>query len=170
MTVVFVILAILCALIGIIGAIVPGVPGPPISWLALLFLNFTRYNENFSFAFLLITALIAVVITILDFFIPVWGTKRFGGTKAGTRGSTIGLLVSVFLLPLLGITIGPFGIIGILLGPFVGAYVGERIHQTSQQQAWCSAFGSFIGFLAGTLIKLTYGIVIIVYVVKAFFN
>ncbi|MBO4381953.1 MAG: DUF456 domain-containing protein, partial [Bacteroidales bacterium] len=103
---------------------------------------------------------------VLDYVVPAWGTKRFGGTPAGTKGSTIGLLVSVFLLPFLGITIGPFGIVGILLGPFAGAYIGERINSVDDKLALRSAFGSFMGFMAGTFIKLVFGIVMTVFLVK----
>lgn len=111
-------------------------------------------------------ATFAVGITVLDYVVPIWGTKKFGGTKAGVRGSTIGLLVSMFVLPLLGITLGPFGIIGMLAGPFVGAYIGETRTGVSSDVALKAAFGSFVGFLAGTLIKLAYTIVVAVYVVK----
>jgi len=166
MTTVLIILAVICALIGIIGAIIPGLPGPPFAWLAVLLLYFTPCNGDFTTTFLVVTGILAVVITILDYVVPAWGTKRFGGTPAGTKGSTIGLIVSVFVLPFLGITIGPFGLVGLLLGPFVGAYIGEKIHSSTDEQALRSAFGSFIGFLAGTFIKVVYAIVIIVFVVK----
>ena len=166
MDIVLVILAIFCAIIGIVGAIVPGLPGPPFAWLAVLLQSFTKFDEDFTPTFLIITAVLAVVITVLDYVVPAWGTKRFGGTPAGTKGSTIGLLVSVFLLPFLGITIGPFGIVGILLGPFAGAYIGERINSVDDKLALRSAFGSFMGFMAGTFIKLVFGIVMTVFLVK----
>lgn len=160
------ILAIILAIVGIIGAIVPGLPGPPISWAALLLLYIADEASAVSIEMLVVTGIFAVLITVLDYVVPAWGTKRFGGTKAGTRGSTIGLIVSVFVLPLLGIAIGPFGIVGILAGPFVGAYLGEKWSGNDDHQALRSAIGSFVGFLAGTLMKLTYGIIIIVLLVK----
>ena len=166
MNTLLIILAVVCALGGIIGAVIPGLPGPPIAWLAVLLLSFTPCNNDLTATFLIVTAALAIIITILDYIVPAWGTKHFGGTKAGTKGSTIGLIVSVFVLPFLGITIGPFGLVGLLLGPFVGAYIGEVLHNSSNQQALRSAFGSFIGFLAGTFIKVVYAIVIIVYVTK----
>ncbi len=166
MNTVLIVFAIVCALVGIVGAIVPGLPGPPISWLGVLLLSFTPYSDDLTHSFLIITGVLAAVITVLDYVVPAWGTKKFGGSKAGVWGSTIGLVVSIFVLPVLGITIGPFGLVGILLGPFLGAYIGEKIHKTPNRQAWRAAFGSFIGFLVGTLMKLVYGIVILVFVVK----
>ena len=110
--------------------------------------------------------LICAVITVLDYVVPVWGTKKFGGTKAGTRGSTIGMIVGILVLPMLGIVLGPFGILGILGGPFVGAYIGEKMGGTPDDKAWRSAFGSFIGFLTGTLMKVVYTLVVGFYVIR----
>lgn len=90
---------------------------------------------------------VMVVITALDYFIPMWGTKRFGGTKAGVTGSTIGLIVGLFLGP-----------IGIVVGPFLGALAGELITAPDEfKRALRSATGSFVGFLLGTGLKLIYG-------------
>ena len=109
--------------------------------------------------------IITIAITILDYVIPIIGTKKFGGTKAGVRGSTIGLIVSIFVLPILGITIGPFGIFGIILGPFLGAYFGEMIAH-NDKNALRSAFGSFIGFIAGTFLKIIFGIIAFIFIIK----
>lgn len=113
--------------------------------------------------------ILALGVTVLDYIIPGLGTKKFGGTKAGIRGSNIGLLVGVIGLPLLGIVIGPFGIFGIILGPFIGAYLGEKNAGSSQEKAFRSAIGSFIGFMAGTFAKLVYGIAAAVIFTNAFF-
>ncbi len=158
-------LAIICTVVGIIGAVVPGLPGPPVSWVALLLLAIGDVVD-YSATFLIVMGLIAAVITVLDYVVPIWGTKKFGGSKAGAKGSTIGLIISVFVLPILGITIGPMGLIGILAGPFVGAYIGETRNGTSTDKAFTAAFGSFVGFLAGTLMKLAYTVVVAVYVFK----
>jgi uncharacterized protein YqgC (DUF456 family) len=113
--------------------------------------------------------LIMAVILVLDWIVPVYGTKRFGGSKQGIRGSTIGLIIGVFVLPLLGIVIGPFGLLGIILGPFIGAYIGEKSAGKDSNTAFKSAIGSFIGFLAGTLMKLIYSVVAGIYFFIALF-
>ena len=158
-------LAVICVIIGIVGDVVPGLPGVPISYAAMLLLHFftgiTYSNET-----LIIYGVLCAVITIVDYFVPIWGTKKFGGTKAGVRGSTIGLVVGVVVLPILGIVIGPFGLIGILAGPFVGAYIGEKMSGVDDNLAWRSAIGSFVGFVAGTLLKVVYSIVVAVVVLK----
>ncbi len=168
MTYLIIILALLLGIIGLIGAIVPGLPGTPLSYIGLLILIFLpTFQANTTL--LIVMAIIAIAITILDYIIPIYGTKKFGGTKAGVRGSTIGLVVSIFILPLLGITLGPFGIFGIILGPFLGAYFGEKI-AGNKENAIKSAIGSFIGFLVGTFLKIIYGIIALVFIIKDCWN
>ena len=156
-----IIIAVVLAIVGFLGAIIPGIPGTPLSFIALLLLFFIPEMK----VFILVMGFFCAVITVLDYVIPIYGTKKLGGTKMGVRGSTIGLIVSILVLPLLGVVIGPFGIGGIILGPFVGAYIGE-IMAGNSENAFRSAIGSFLGFLAGTFIKIIYGIVVIVYVSK----
>ena len=158
-------LAVICIIVGIIGDVVPGLPGVPISYAAMLLLHFFT-DITYSNETLIIYGVLCAVITIVDYFVPIWGTKKFGGTKAGVRGSTIGLVVGVVVWPILGIVIGPFGLIGILAGPFVGAYIGEKMSGVDDSLAWRSAIGSFVGFVAGTLLKVVYSIVVAVVVVK----
>ena len=159
-----IIIAVVLAIVGFLGAIIPGIPGTPLSFIALLLLFFIP-EMKYTTVFILVMGFLCAVITVLDYVIPIYGTKKLGGTKMGVRGSTIGLIVSILVLPLLGVVIGPFGIGGIILGPFVGAYIGE-IMAGNSENAFRSAIGSFLGFLAGTFIKIVYGIVVIVYVSK----
>ena len=158
---------ILLAIVGIVGAIIPGIPGPPISFIGFL-IAWLCLDNDFSYWYLIVTGVLAAVITALDYYMPIYGTKKFNGTKAGTWGSTIGLIVSIFVLPFLGIVIGPFGIVGMLLGPFLGALIGELIAK-NHENALKSAVGSFVGFLLGTFMKLVYCIVIVVFIVKIVF-
>lgn len=129
---------------GIIGSFIPVIPGPPLSWLGLLLLYNTE-EVPFDPWFIVVTGAIALLATLLDYYLPVVGTKKYGGSKRGVWGAIIGLFVAVFF-PILG----PFGI---LIWPFLGAFLGELSQQKSQKNAFRAAWGSFLGFLAGTLIK-----------------
>ena len=160
------ILGALCIFLGFIGSILPGLPGPPLSYFGLLLLHWTKFAQ-FSFKMLAIWAIIVLIVAILDYVVPVWGTKQFGGTRAGVRGSIIGLIVGVLLLPMLGIVLGPFGLFGILGGPFIGAWLGERYAGQSSDKALRAAVGSFIGFLAGTLMKISVSLVLGIYYISA---
>lgn len=158
-------LAVICIIVGIIGDVVPGLPGVPVSYVAMLLLHFFT-DIIYPAETLVIYGIVCVVITVVDYFVPIWGTKKFGGTKAGVRGSTIGLIIGVVVLPILGVVIGPFGLVGILAGPFIGAYIGEKMSGVDDKLAWRSALGSFVGFVAGTLLKVAYSLVIGVVVIK----
>ena len=148
-----VILGVCFLLGGLLGCILPAMPGPPLSYVALLLLQATRF-AGFSVKFLLVTAIIVVIITIIDYILPVWGTQKWGGSRAGTVGSILGLLVGLFFPPL-----------GIIIGPFVGAVVGELITGSNTNVAFRSGFGSFIGFLFGTVMKLAVCVVFAYYYV-----
>lgn len=143
MDAVLIIIGVILLLAGLVGCFLPILPGPPISYLALICLQFTSY-EPYTSRFLVIYALVVIGVTALDYVVPIYGTKRFGGSKKGVWGSTIGLVVGIIFFP-------PFGLI---IGPFVGALLGELIDGKDSNAALRASFGSFLGFLAGTLAKL----------------
>lgn len=133
--------------VGIAGCIVPGLPGPPVAWFALPLLRLhsnTDIHPNNNV--LLIYGTAVLLITVLDYYLPIWGTKKFGGTKAGKRGSIIGLILGLF--------VPVFGPLTIIIGPFAGAVVGELLSGQSEHTAWKSGVGAFVGFMAGTMVKL----------------
>jgi uncharacterized protein YqgC (DUF456 family) len=163
MNTVLIILAILLVLVGIVGSVVPGLAGPPFSWAGLLLIHLSS-AADFSTAFLVGTAAIAVIITILDYIVPSWSTKRHGGSKAGVTGCNIGLVISIVGLPF-----GPTGLIGVIFWPFAGAFVGELISGKQSREALKAAWGAFLGFLTGTGLKLAYAIFAIIFVVKELF-
>lgn len=166
---ILVVLAALLIIAGIGGCVLPIIPGPPIAFVGMLVLHFSDESRAFGFWTLVVYGLVAIAITVLDYFIPIYGTKKFGGTKYGTRGSIVGLIVGTIVLPVLGIVLGPFGLLGIILGPFAGAVVGEKIGGMENDQALKAGIGSFIGFLAGTLLKLVYCLVILYFFISSFF-
>jgi uncharacterized protein YqgC (DUF456 family) len=125
-----------------------------LSYLGLVLLHITRFAD-FSNTLLLTLAAIVVVVSILDYIVPVWGTKKFGGSKYGTRGATVGLIIGLFLGPL-----------GIIIGPFIGAVVGELIFKDDMKYALRAGFGSLLGFLTGIGLKLATSFVITFYFVK----
>jgi len=144
------ILGFIFMLVGIVGSFLPVLPGPTLSWVGLLLLYLTKVIPD-DWWFLGITLVVALIVWALDYIIPAMGTKKFGGTKAGMIGTTIGLLVAIFF-PILGI-------FGIIVWPFVGALVGELINKADQKTALKAAFGSFIGFLTGTFLKFVVTII-----------
>jgi uncharacterized protein YqgC (DUF456 family) len=149
--------AIILMILGIIGCLLPVLPGPPLSFVGILLLHFSRFAE-FSRERLIILAIIAVVVTILDYIVPIWGTRRFGGSKYGVRGATVGLII--------GLLLGPAGII---VGPFLGAFVGELIYKDDVNYALKAGFGSLLGFLTGVGLKLAASFIITFYFFRGLF-
>ncbi len=135
-------LGILCLIVGLAGCIVPMLPGPPIAYAGMLCLHFTDKVE-FTPSELIMWGLLVALSVVLDYLIPMLGTKLFGGSKYGNWGCVIGTFVGLF-----------FGPVGIILGPFLGACVGELIGNRTASEALKSAVGSFVGFVSGTLLKL----------------
>lgn len=160
MNTLLIILAILLAIVGILGSIIPGLPGPPLSWAALIVLHFSD-QVQFTPLLLILMAIIAIIITVLDYIVPSISTKRHGGSRAGVWGCNIGLVISI-----LGLPFGPQGLLGVIFWPFVGALVGELISGKSLTPAFNAAWGAFLGFLTGTGLKLIYGVVASIFIIK----
>lgn len=136
------VVAFLLMLVGIIGCIVPGLPGVPLAYAGLWVAQATD-RIDFSWQMLLIWGIVTIIVSVLDYVVPAWGTKRFGGTKYGVWGSTIGVFVGLFL--------GPWGVI---IGPLAGAILGEMLGGKQVEEALKAGWGSFIGLLFGTVLKL----------------
>ncbi|HMK06644.1 MAG TPA: DUF456 domain-containing protein [Flavobacterium sp.] len=143
MDLLLVIIGLVCVIGGIFGSFLPVLPGPGLSWVGILLLYFTK-AVVMNYWVLGITLAFTVVISILDYVIPAKGTKRFGGSSYGVWGTNIGLVVGIFA-PV------PFGFI---IGPFLGALIGELIYNSKDhKRALKAATGSFIGFLASGFMK-----------------
>lgn len=139
---IWIISGILLVLLGIVGSLLPALPGPPVAFAGLL-LQQLREPNPFTTSFLLVWLAVVLIVVVLDYYVPIWGTKKFGGSKYGMWGCTLGFLLVFWM--------GPWGMI---IGPFIGALIGELIARKTGQQALRAAFGAFLGFLAGSLIKL----------------
>lgn len=143
MDILLLLLGFVCVVAGILGSFLPVLPGPSISWVGIVLLYFTK-AVPVNYWVLCISLLITVTLTVLDYVIPAKGTKKFGGSKYGIWGTNIGLIVGIFApIPL-----------GFIIGPFVGAFMGELIYdKQNHQRALKAATGSLLGFLASSFMK-----------------
>ncbi|MBG6062815.1 uncharacterized protein YqgC (DUF456 family) [Flavobacterium sp. CG_9.1] len=143
MDILLLILGFVCIMVGLLGSFLPVLPGPSMSWIGLALLYFTNAVPA-NYWILGITLVITVIVSVLDYVIPAKGTKKFGGSSYGIWGTNIGLVVGI-IAPV------PFGF---LIGPFVGALIGELIFDyKDHNRALKAATGSFVGFLASTFMK-----------------
>ncbi|MBK6640101.1 MAG: DUF456 domain-containing protein [Bacteroidetes bacterium] len=141
MEVILFIIAILLALTGLAGCIIPGLPGPPLNFMAILLVQWAF--QPFSASFLWIWAAITLVVVILDYFLPVWVSKKFGATREGIIGSIIGLIAGMIFPP-----------IGMIAGLIIGAVLGDMIAGKSLQDAAKSGLGNAVGTLFSIGFKL----------------
>ena len=152
---IWIILGLLLCVVGIAGSLLPLLPGPPIAYIGLLFQQLRDPNP-FTGKFLLFWAAAVVLSLILDYLVPIWGTKKFGGTKYGVWGCTLGFLAAFWM--------GPWGVI---IGPFAGAFIGEFLAHQQSQQAFKAAVGSFAGFLLGSFLKLLVCFFMLYYIITS---
>ena len=131
---------VILLLLGVIGSVIPALPGPPLSYIALLLSHF--FINFLDGDFLLWIGVVVVLVTILDYYLQIYGVKKAGGGKYAIRGSIMGMLLGIFLFP-------PSGI---LVGAFVGAYMGAKMEASKHEVK--IAFGALWGFIAGTILKL----------------
>jgi len=133
-------------LLGLVGCILPIIPGPPLSWIGIILLALTHFAD-YSWQFIVITGIVVLVVTILDYVFPAWFTRKLGGTKYGVYGSIIGLVIGLIFFPPIGIIVGPFA------GAYIGEVIGNRNLENNKNNPLLSATGSFLGFLLGTGMK-----------------
>ena len=150
------ILAVILGIVGLVGCILPVLPGPPLSWAGLLLVYLTG-PEGMTTGFLLFWLAVAVVVTVLDYVVPSWVTKKTGGSRAAARGTLVGLLIGLIFFP-------PWGMIA---GSFLGALLAEVfVNGSDLNHSLKPAFGSFLGFLLSTGLKLTASGVMLFYIIK----
>lgn len=135
---------ILLILWWLIGSVAPVLPWPMLSLIGLLIVHWSQKVE-FSWAVLVVAIIAVVVSMVLDYYLPIRWTTRYGGTKAGVVGSTIGMIAGIFLFPPLGMIVLP------CVGAFLGEYYISRLHGKAALRA---ARWSFVGFMLGTGYKL----------------
>lgn len=152
-----IILALVCGIVGLLGSVLPALPGAPISYVGLLLL-LPCEGATISNASLWIYGIFLVIVSVLDYIAPVWLTNLSGGGKQATRGSVAGLIAGLFFFP-------PWGLI---IGPFVGAFIGELMESASKGKALKVALMSFVGFVLTTGLKIIYsGILLFMIGLKA---
>jgi len=141
----------LIAYIGLVYPIIPSVLFILAGFIAYgLFFSFT----SFSFLFWSIQGMFVLLLFFADYLANLVGVKKYGGTKAGVWGSTIGLLAGPFVIPILGI----------IIGPFLGAVIAELlVSRADWKTALKVGMGSLIGFLSSVITKGLIQTIMIIY-------
>ncbi|HBC92280.1 MAG TPA: DUF456 domain-containing protein [Pelotomaculum sp.] len=147
------ILAVVFFTIGVLGTILPALPGAPLIWLGMLIYGFFVKFQDLTLIFFIGQGLAVILIFLIDYLASIWGVRRYGGSREAVWGSILGGLLGIFVL-------GPFGLI---FGPFAGAVAGELYRRSPLDKALEVGFGTLIGFLGGTFLKLAIEAVMIIW-------
>ncbi|MGB5106999.1 MAG: DUF456 domain-containing protein [Candidatus Zixiibacteriota bacterium] len=143
--------ALIVMLIGLLGVIVPIIPGLPLIWFAALCYALLTDFQAVSREFLFSSAILVLVVTILQYLFTVYGAKRLGASRWGTLGAFVGMVVGLFL----------GSIFGVIIGPLLGAVLFELLVGKTFSQSLKAGFGTFIGFLFGTISQLIVSAILI---------
>lgn len=136
-------LAILLILVGLAGTILPALPGVPLMLAGMVLSAWAGGFEQVGWGWIVALAVLTALALLADFVAGLLGAKRVGASVWALVGAALGTLVGLF-----------FGIPGLLLGPFVGALMGELVAGSSLKRAAHVGAGAWIGFVVGTVLKV----------------
>ena len=145
------VIAIALIVAGLVGAIVPTLPGIPLIFGGIwLIAGVDRYRHVGLWWLLGIAGIGAVGLT-LDLLAGALGAKRVGASKQAVAGALAGTVIGLF-----------FGLPGLLLGPFVGAVLGELAAGNSVLRSTQVGVSAWIGLIFGTIVKLVSSLMMVV--------
>lgn len=149
---------ILLIAVSFIGLVYPIIPGVLVLLASFLLYGFFFSFEPFNWLFWMVQGLFVALLFGADYIANLIGIKKYGGTKAGIWGSTIGMIVGPFVIPL----------VGIIAGPFLGAVIGEMlVNRTGFKRALKIGGGSLVGFISSIFTKGIIQIIMVVYFVMS---
>jgi len=135
--------ALVLIAVGIAGTILPALPGPVLVFSGLLLGAWADGFERVGPAILVLLGLLTVLAYVVDLAAMVMGVQRSGASGRAVFGAAIGLLCGL-----------PFGLLGLLVGPFAGAVIAELTVRNDLRKAGRAGFAAWLGFLVGTIAKL----------------
>ena len=158
-TILLIILCSVLMVVGLVGVVVPLLPGIPLAWLGLFIYALGTGFDRISIITIIVFFILMVLTLLLDLVAPMLGARKYKASKYGILGAFLGFTVGIFV----------FGVWGIILGPFVGALLGELITKRQLKPAFRSALGAFLGFVAGTLLKIIIVLIMIGFFIASLF-
>ena len=145
---------------GLVGIFLPLLPGVPLAWLGLFIYAFATGFTAIPLLHIFIFLFLTLLTIAIDIAAPIIGAKKYDASKYGLGGAGLGFLIGVA-------TLGPLGVIA---GPLLGAFAGELLSGKTSEKASRSAWGVFLGFLAGSLLKLIIVLAMAGFLLISFFS
>jgi uncharacterized protein YqgC (DUF456 family) len=159
MTVLTWIIAILLVAAGLAGLVLPALPGPLLLFAGLFLAAWAEQFVHVGTWTLVVLAVMAALALLADFVAGAFGAKRYGASPRSVAGAALGAVVGIF-----------FGLPGLLLGPFIGALLGELSARRDLAAAGRAGWGATIGLVLGTAAKLALGFAMVgLFLVVRFF-
>jgi uncharacterized protein YqgC (DUF456 family) len=147
----FLIVALIIMVAGLVGTILPIIPSVPMVYLGFVIYGIANGWQDYGSTVMIVFGLVTVFVLVLDYVAGAIGAKRFGGSRLGAVGAIVGALIGLIF----------FNIIGLVVGTFAGAALGELVLGRTMQEAIMSGSGALVGFLAGSLFKFMTSIMMI---------
>jgi uncharacterized protein len=138
-------------IVGLLGSILPLVPGSPLILAGVFIYSWYTGFLIIGWKTLLVLGILTLLSESLDHLASVAGARKYGAGKWGMLGAFLGGIAGIFF----------GGIIGILVGPLLGAIFGELFHGAKLEASLRIGWGTFIGFLMGTLGKFIIALIMI---------
>ena len=129
--------------VGIAGTVLPALPGVPIVFAGMWLAAWVDDYSLIGTGTLILLGILAGIAVLLDFVAGILGARRVAATGAALWGATIGTLVGLF-----------FGLPGLLLGPFLGALIGEASAGGTLRRSTHVGVATWLGLLFGTIAKI----------------
>lgn len=154
---VLIVLGAVLQLAGLAGCVLPVMAGPPLNYAGLILLGLARGWETFSPAYLIIMGVLTASSAALDYYLPLAGTKKYGSSKRGFWGAMIGMALGILFFPPLGM----------IIGAFAGAVLGELTAGKPSAEALRAGWGAFVGVLLAMVFRLILsGVMTFSYILK----
>jgi uncharacterized protein YqgC (DUF456 family) len=140
----------LALLLGIAGVVLPVLPGSLLLLGGAVLVAWAGDFALVGWPTLTVVGLLAALIWAVDWVAAALGAKATGASRWAVVGASLGLVVGLFLGPA-----------GVLLGPVVGAVLLEYWRDPDFEKALRAGAGAFLGFLLGSVVKVTLAFVLI---------
>ncbi len=152
-------IVILLMLVGIVGIIFPVLPGSGLVFVAIAAYGWYEGFQVISVKYLAVMGALTVFAMAMSYISALWGAKLTGAGRAGSWGALLGLIIGLFIFPPLGL----------VLGPLVGAFLGELIVKGDARQAALAGLGAVVGVFSGMFIHLIIALIMfITFLLKVF--
>lgn len=138
--------------IAALGTLLPVIPGLPLMAAVIIIYGWWEQFRSIDSLMITVTLVLTVLGSLLDYVSGPYTARRVGASKLGVTGAVLGAILGILVM-------GP---IGLIAGPFAGAFIGEILDGQKLNKASKVGLASLLGTLLGSLVKLVFALIILV--------